>query len=190
MESCTYSKDYFLYIFPFWKRFKASVIRETGLLFTESLFFSEDFCFVMDYLACINKVIEIPFAEYQYRMIETSRNEKYKMSAQQLIDHYEAHARCFDKLGTDYSIKAVRNDMNIRLFSKFCAWLSNCGNIITYCKNSFLFREQRWAKEVLDQFPGKKGKRIGIGAYYCPVVSFFIERLAFYFGKIKKAKRQ
>ena len=109
------------------------------------------------------------------------------MSAQQLIDHYEAHACCFDNLGTSYSLKAVRKDMSIRLFGKFCIWLSNCNNLITYWNNSLLFREQQWANELLGQITGKKSKRIGYGAYYCPVVSFFIERLAFFFRKVKKA---
>lgn len=178
IEKWTVSADYFLYIFPFSKRFSTSIIRENGLVFNERLFFSEDFCFILDYLACIDSFIEIPYADYQYRLLEISRNDKFKMSAQQLIDHYEAHAHCFDKLSTDHSMKAVRDDINLRLLSKFLVWLSHCNKLNSYRRNAILFRNQKWSKEVLGHFTSKKGKRIGYGAYYCPTISYCIERLA------------
>lgn len=185
-KSWSYSADYFSYIFPVAKRFVSSVIFENGLLFNECLFFSEDFCFVLDYLGCVNTAVEIPFADYQYRMMEISRDDKYKMTAQQLVDHYEAHARCFDKLGADYSVKAVRDDMNVRLVSKFLVWLSHCDSLSAYRRNALLFRKQQWAKEMLGHLTGKKGKRIGYGAYYCPTISYCIERLACSYRKLIK----
>lgn len=185
-NSWTYSADYFSYIFPVAKRFRSSVIREYGLLFNERLFFSEDFCFVLDYLGCVNTAVEIPFADYQYRMMEISRDEKFKMTAQQLVDHYEAHARCFDKLSAGCSVKAVRDDINVRLVSKFLVWLSHCDSLSAYRKNALLFRKQQWAKEVLGHLTGKKGKRIGYGAYYCPTISYCIERLACSYRKLKR----
>ena len=163
-----------MYGYVFAKRFRFSIIRDNNLLFEEKLFYCEDDCFVLNYINCVCKYMNVPFADYQHGLFEVGKNRdrKYKMSVQQLIVHYEYITRSFMKIGV--SLKKL--SQNSRLFRKFLAWLSECDNIRVFRKNALIFRNQKWAKTILVNLKGRKTRLFGYGVYYCPVVTFFLRR--------------
>lgn len=168
----------YLYHYPVSKRFRMAIIRDNNLLFNNRLFFSEDFCFVLSYLSCIDCYEGVYYADYQYYRTAEERHEKFKMSAEQLIVHRDYHMECFDGLGKNnpkMEMKAVKEDIDIRLVRKFVCWLSSCKGFKEYRENAILFRKQKWSKDVMKLLTGKKERRILYGAVYFPLLSFVVE---------------
>lgn len=178
----------FLYGYVWAKRFRYSVICNHDISFREDLFYCEDICFVLNYLEYIDKLLDVPFFDYQHSRMDmgVGRDVRYKMSAQQMIDHIECFAACFDRMGMRGWNNTYRNYLNLMLLRKFIAFLLKCDNVREYLENALVFRNQKWAKDILQLLNGKREKRIGYGIYYCPVVSYYLERLAFFFKKTKK----
>ena len=178
----------FLYGYVWAKRFRYSLICEHGISFQQNLFYCEDICFVLNYLGYINKLLDIPFADYQYGPLDVDgdREKKYKMSALQMVDHIECFNACFDRLKVSGSNSVFRNKINRMFIKKFIAYLQECDNVREYRVNAVVFRSQKWAKDILRLLEGKREKRIGYGAYYCPVVFYYLEKLAVLYRKINK----
>ena len=168
----------YLYCFPWAKRFRASIIRDHCIRFNESLFFTEDMCFNMQFMSFANSVSELPYDDYMYRMEFISRDEKYKMSASQLISHYEYLDSCFKQLYSRLrpkSLSFVRDNTNFRLVKKYYYYLLNCPNAKGFVSNIRLFRNQSWAHYLLELLTGKKAKRIMKEAVRAPFLTYIVE---------------
>ncbi len=169
----------YLYCYPVAKRFRARILREHGIRFDESLFFSEDMCFNLEYYFHAESFTELPYADYGYRLLPITRDEKYRMSAAELSAHHEALEACFRKLygriGAG-SLPFVRDNTNLRLIRKFYSFLMQKNlTLTTFVRNVKLFREKDWAPYMIGLLQGKKEKRVMREAVRFPVLTFWVE---------------
>ena len=169
----------YLYCFSCSKRFRGDVIRNNGIRFNESLFFSEDLCFNMSYYSFANSFTELPFADYMYRIESISRDEKFKMNASQLIQHYEQLDSCFqqlyDRIGKE-SLSFVQDNTNLRLMRKFYYYLMQDSiDFSTFVQNIRSFRDRDWAGYMMRLLRGRKEKRVMREACRFPLLAYCLE---------------
>lgn len=169
----------YLYCCPVAKRFRTRILKEHGIRFDEALFFSEDMCFNMLYFCHTESFTELPYPDYLYRIMNTTRDEKYKMSAAKLIDHHECLESCFvslyEKIGAG-TLSFVRDNTNWRIMRKLYAFLMQDG--ITrdvFVQNIKLFREKDWASYMMGLLRGRKEKRVMREAVLSPLLTYLIE---------------
>ena len=169
----------YLYCYPWNRRFRTRIIREHGIRFDESLFFSEDMCFNMEYYFHAESFTELPYADYGYRLLPITRDEKYRMSAAELSAHHEALEACFRKLHERIgagSLSFVRDNTNLRLVRKFYAFLMQKGiSQADFVRNIKSFRDKSWAGYMLGLLQGKKEKRVLREAVRCPMLTYWVE---------------
>lgn len=167
----------YLYCFPVAKRYRNDIIKENNLRFDENLFYQEDLGFVLSYMVFIDGFVELPYADYEYLIVETNRAGKFMMNAIQLIAHYDSLNGLFDKmeLKCKGGFHYVRNNVNLRLLRCLYAFFQNCSNYNEYIETSRIFRRQKWSKSMLGLLVGKKEKRVLYGAFYCACLSYFLE---------------
>ncbi len=169
----------YLYCYPVAKRFKTHIIRENGIRFDESLFFSEDMCFNMLYYRYSDSFTELPYADYKYRIQDITRNEKYRMSADDLIIHFEALERCFshlyDRIGNG-TLSFVRDNTNLRVMRKMYAFLmQECISADVFVRNMEAFREKDYASYMMGLLKGKKERRVMREAVRFPWLTYWVE---------------
>lgn len=169
----------YLYCYPVAKRFRTRIIREHGIRFDESLFFSEDMCFDMEYYSHIDSFTELPYADYGYRLLNITRDEKFRMSAAELATHHECLEACFSRLyariGED-SLSFVRDNTNLRIMRKFYSFLMQKGMTQAgFVQNIRAFREKEWAGYMLGLLQGNKEKRVMREAVCRPALTYWVE---------------
>lgn len=169
----------YLYCYPVPKRFRSRILREHGIRFDESLFFSEDMCFNMDYFCHAESFTELPYADYRYRILDITRDEKYRMSAEELVTHHERLEDCFhrlyERIGAD-TLAFVRDNTNLRLMRKFYTFLmQERGTPACFNRNIRLFREKKWAESMLRLLKGRKEIRVMKEAVHFPLLTYWIE---------------
>lgn len=169
----------YLYCYSWAKRFRTRIIREQGIRFNETLFFQEDLHFNMRYYCHAETFTEMPYADYLYRIADITRDEKYKMSTANLIDHYgrlnEGFERLYAKIGAG-ALAFVRDNVNLRLMRKLYAFLMQDG--ITqkvFVRNIKLFREKEWVGYMMGLLKGKKEKRVMNEAIRFPLLTYWFE---------------
>ncbi|MCQ2217109.1 MAG: glycosyltransferase [Paludibacteraceae bacterium] len=115
--------DLYIYIFPTAKLYLMEVVKKYHIQFDTRLFYSEDFCFVMDYMSKVDSFDLIEGIGYNYIIPkeELNRSKKYKMNAEQTTIHYEAVEQRMKELekisGTE--LADMRNNVYSRLFRNF-----------------------------------------------------------------------
>lgn len=168
----------YLYCYPWAKRYRRSIIQDEYIRFNESLFFSEDMCFNMQYMSYACTFTEYPFADYMYRMEDISRDAKFKMSANQLITHYEYLDSCFHQLYSRIrpnSLSFVRDNTNLRLMRKFVFYLLQVNSASDFIRNIYAFRDKEWGNYMLSLLKGKKERRVMKEAILFPLFTYWIE---------------
>ena len=169
----------YLYCYTWAKRFRTDIIRAHGIRFEESLFFSEDMCFNMSYYYFAESFTEVPYPDYLYRILNITRDEKYRMSAQELTTHHDYLEDCFRLLYeriASGSLSFVRDNTNLRLVRKFYSFLMQKEmNQATFVRNVKLFREKEWAPYMLGLLKGKKEMRVLREAVRFPVLTDWVE---------------
>ena len=169
----------YLYCYPVAKRFRTGIIREHGVRYDESMFFSEDICFNMRYFRHAETFTELPYADYLYRITAVTRDEKYKMSAADLIKHHAVLESYFDSLyeriGAD-TLPFVRDNTNWRMMRKLYAFLMKKGiSSREFVRNVKLFRQQEWSGYMMGLLRGKKEKRVMQEAVRFPLLTYWAE---------------
>lgn len=169
----------FLYCYPVAKRFRTRIIREHGIRFNETLRFSEDMCFNMEYYYYAESFTELPFADYGYRIFDMTREEKYRMSATELETHHESLEACFcmlyKRIGAG-TLSSVRDNTNLRLIRKFYAFLMQKDlTLANFVRNVKSFRDKNWARYMVGLLQGKKEKRVFWEAVRFPVWTYWVE---------------
>lgn len=169
----------YLYCYPVAKRFKVKIIQDNDIRFDESLFFSEDLYFNMRYYCYAETFTELPYADYLYRITDITRDEKYKMGAEELISHRESLEDCFDSLyrriGTN-TLSFVRDNLNLRLVRKLYSFLMQEGiTSKVFVQNIKLFREQVWADYMMGLLIGKRERRVMREAVRFPLLTYCVE---------------
>lgn len=169
----------YLYCYSVARRFRGDIIRNNRLRYNESLFFSEDMCFNMSYYSYAESFIELPYADYMYRIESLSRDEKYKMSSEQLDCHFEYLDICFQQLYKRIekeSLSFVRDNTNLRLMRKFYFFLmQDSMDLSTFVQNIKSFRKRCWASYMMSLLKGRKEKRVMREALFSPYLAFFLE---------------
>lgn len=169
----------YLYCYSVARRFRGDIIRNNRLRFNESLIFSEDMCFNMSYYSYAKSFVELPYADYMYRIESLSRDEKYKMSAEQLGCHFDYLDTCFQQLYKwveKESLSFVRDNTNLRLMRKFYFFLMQDNmDLATFVQNIKSFRKRSWASYMMSLLKGRKEKRVMREALFSPYLAFFIE---------------
>lgn len=169
----------YLYCYPVAKRFRTSIIQKHGIRFDESLFFSEDLYFNMQYYCYVNTFTELPYADYLYRITNITRDEKFKMGAMDLINHRESLEMCFERLyqrigaGT---LSFVRDNVNLRLMRKLFTFLMQDGiSLKVFIQNVKMFRERSWSVYMMGLLKGKREKRVMREAVHSPFLTYWVE---------------
>ena len=169
----------YLYCYQVAKRFRTDIIKENGIRFDESLFFSEDMRFNMEYYLHAESFTELPYADYGYRMMRMTRDDKYRMSESQLAAHYGSLDSCFrrffERIGPD-ALSIVRDDTNLRLMRKFYSFLLQDGiTSKVFVRNVRAFRERNWSGYMMSLLKGKKEKRVMWEAVRFPLLTYWTE---------------
>lgn len=167
----------YLYCYPVAKRFRKDVVDGENIRFDENLFYQEDLCFVLSYMLNVDGFVELPYADYEYWMMDFYRAGKFRMNALQLTVHHNVLEELFDQLELKCKggFNLVRDNVNLRLIRSFYVFLQDCSNVTDYRRNMRVFHKQQWAKQLLGLLKGKKEKRVMYGAYYCPALSYMVE---------------
>ncbi len=169
----------YLYCYPVAKRFRTRILKEQRIRFDEMLFFSEDMCFNMNYYYYSESFTELPYADYMYRIMGITRDEKYRMSASDLVIHYEHIEACFQRLYkriAEGSLDFVRDNTNLRVLRKFYSFLIQ--DTITpssFVQNVRMFRNRSWADYMMGLLVRKKEKRIMQEAIRFPHLTYWTE---------------
>ena len=167
----------YLYCYPVAKRFRKDIINENNIRFDENLFYQEDLCFVLSYMLNVDGFDELPYADYEYWMMDSYRAGKFKMNALQLTVHHDVLEELFNQLELKCKggFNFVRDNVNLRLIRSFYAFLQDCSNATDYRRNMRVLHKKQWARQLLSLLKGKKEKRVLYGAFYCPTLSFMVE---------------
>lgn len=169
----------FLYCYPVAKRYRTRIVREHGIRFNETLYFSEDLCFNMEYYSYAESFTELPFADYGYRILDITRDEKYRMSTAELTIHHEALEACFrmlyKRIGAG-TLSSVRDNTNLRLMRKFYSFLMQDDMSQTaFVRNIQSFRDKCWANYMMGLLQGKKERRVIREAVRFPLLTYWVE---------------
>ena len=109
------------------KLFRKDVIINNDLSFKSGMIYLEDFCFVLDYLRCIDKIYLVNSYDVLH-LVEATRFSKYRMNYPALKRHMQIHEDCislmeekckttFIKMRARISIRHFRNFENFLLKS-------------------------------------------------------------------------
>ena len=169
----------FQYCYPVAKRYRTEILRKHEIRFDESLFYSEDLCFNMRYSAYADSFTELPYADYFYRIMGITRDEKYRMSAEQLTAHHESLEACisrlYERIGAG-TLSSVRDNTNLRLIRKFYSFLMQEGmGPRDFVGNVKEFRKKSWAGYMMGLLEGKRQKRVMREAVRFPLLTYWIE---------------
>ena len=171
--------NFLLYCFPFAKRYRMRLIREWGIRFDESLFFSEDLHFNLRYYCYADSFAEMPNADYWYRTMDITREEKFRMGAADLIYHHESLEGCFNRLYERIgagALSLVRDNLNLRLIRKLYSYLMQDGvTQAVFVQNVKQFRDKEWTGYMIGLLTGNKERRVMREAVRFPVLTYWTE---------------
>lgn len=90
--------DKYLLFPPYCKLYKHAIIAENGIKFNETINFSEDILFNLDYLAYCNKIHSYNYVGYNYRIVENSLSKREDLSRFVILEN--THDRIDNYFGT------------------------------------------------------------------------------------------
>ncbi len=110
--------------FVWGKLYRTDIIKENDIKFHVGMKYLEDFCFVMDYLSCVDNVYMIPSYDIRH-LIEPTKYDKYKMNYSELKVHMTIHEKCFDTLENKCNciFHKMRNKISYRHIYNFQNYL-------------------------------------------------------------------
>lgn len=116
-----------VFLYTWGKLFNSSVIKENNIKFNKGMKYSEDNCFVIDYLCCISQFVMIGTTDYMYYLQEFARPKKFKMKFEDYIMHIKKQKDCFDKLEEKCNVSFDKLKSNIyhRFFKSFAFYLTS-----------------------------------------------------------------
>ncbi len=116
----------FLYWYPWCKMFKTDIVRKYNINFNEQMFYSEDFCFIMNYMSVIDRFALCPHYEYIH-LHELNRSDKFKMNFCDFVRHISENDNCMAQIEQKCSCRfpKVQKHVHNRLFKNFLAYLKS-----------------------------------------------------------------
>lgn len=110
--------------FVWGKLFQRDVINANHIRFNRDMKYLEDFCFVLQYLSCIDNVC-LQDSHNILHLVEKTKYSKYRMDYVMLKKHMEIHEAAFSKLEErcDTNLWAMRQRIAFRHFTNFVNFL-------------------------------------------------------------------
>lgn len=151
----------FIYWFIWGKIYRTEVIKKYNLRFEERMFFSEDLCFLLSYMACIDSFYVRRTAGYSH-LYEKDRARKYKMDFSTFERHISLQNKAFEKLETKHGhfYKLVRQNIHRRMTDNFLYNMLDAECYSVYKHEWFQFRSYKYSKELLDEITTTKTRKL------------------------------
>lgn len=144
---------------PYWwfvwgKLFKTDIIRSNKISFRTEMIYLEDFCFVLDYLRCIDRLYLIKECLIRH-LVEETKYSKYRMTFDRFNTHTFIHNQCFEGLESECAERFVkmREKIMYRHFYNFDQYVKKSSNPLRVrlldaiffckCKRNGMFRDLR-----------------------------------------------
>lgn len=114
----------FVYVYPWAKFYKNNIIQNHNIRFNTEMIYSEDFCFVLEYMSFIDEYKTLSSTDYQY-YIEELRILRYKMDYTQYCKHLLYQNESIKKLESKCGISfmGIRENLGNRFFDNFINYL-------------------------------------------------------------------
>lgn len=168
--------------YPWGKLIRSSIVKTNKLFFDESLFYSEDFEFIMQVLLKSELVMFSPIVTIDYKFVN-DREGKYSMTSREYDIHYTIVNNTLSKLSehTENPLSNIKSNVNNRLIDKGLWKLSHIHHFLEFAEEFINFYKivylQNKGKEYLD----KRGRRyfyiFKYGRYLMPLVYLFRKEL-------------
>lgn len=174
------SVDKFIYWYPWGKLFRLDVIKANNLKFDERMFYSEDFCFLLSYLSCIECFFVKNVAGYCH-LHENNRAKKYKMDFPTFLKHMNLQDLALERLEKlhGHFYKLVRQNVHRRLVDKFLGYLLNMDSYSVFKENREKFRAEVEYKSLSNEIASSwKRKLTNYFVFECsPIVGFSVKNI-------------
>ncbi|WP_455667110.1 glycosyltransferase family 2 protein [Phocaeicola sp.] len=134
--------DKFIFWYVWGKLFRLDIIKLNNITFHEEMKYSEDNCFLLEYMSCVNSFMYVAASDYIH-LFESGRSQKYSMDIDIFRRHIEKQERSFEKLEskTGHRYALVRQNVHRRFFDCFIYYLLNQANYISYCSELNRFKK-------------------------------------------------
>lgn len=146
----------FVYWYPWAKLYKNYIIQKKKIRFNTEMIYSEDFCFVLEYMSYINEYSFIASTDYQY-YIEESRSNRYKMDFstyhKHLVNQNESLKKIEKRCGL---LITIRENLGKRFFNNFVSYILTIDNYKLYAKQMCLYKNNMKDLESLSLLPNNK----------------------------------
>lgn len=131
----------FIYWYPWAKFYRNHIIQNNHIRFNTEMIYSEDFCFVLEYMSCINEYKVLASTEYQY-YVATSRHDRYKMDYKTYYEHLVSQNNSLEKLEEKSCTKyiSIRENIGNRFFCNFINYIKTINNYNLYKEQRLLYR--------------------------------------------------
>lgn len=153
--------DKFIFWYVWSKIFRLDIIREHGISFHENMRYSEDCCFVLEYMSYVDNFVFVPSSGYMH-LFEKERSQKYKMSFKVFKEHVNQQEQSFlqleNKTGHRYSL--VRQNVHRRFFDCFVYHLLNLSTHASYYAEINQLKELDIYQELLDEVSYSFNRRL------------------------------
>lgn len=140
----------FVYFYIAGKIYRRDIIEKYHIRFDTNLFYSEDFCFFLEYISYIKKIQVLNNVGYLYYTDGISRDDKYQMNFDQFRTHYTKHDQLLKQLERRTGkLIAVRQSVMRRITGKFLYYLRS-SKVKANIKNDVLkFSKWEYTTEAL-----------------------------------------
>lgn len=151
----------FIYWYPWGKIYKLDIIKKNNLQFNEQMFYSEDFCFLLSYLGCIESFSVKGVANYCH-LYEKRRAKKYKMDFDTFQRHLSHQDEAFINLESKHGhfYKLVRQNVHRRLIDNFLYNLMDISKFVEFKYEWKKFCDYKDANVLLKEISTSKTRKL------------------------------
>lgn len=144
--------DKFIFWYVWGKLFKKDIIDRCCIRFHEAMKYSEDLCFVLEYMSCVDSFMYVSSIDYIH-YFEGKRSSKYKMNFDEFRRHIEQQESSFFKLEikTGHTYSQVRQNVHRRFFDCFIYNLLNSVEFPIYRSELSAFKRYDKDRSILNE---------------------------------------
>lgn len=167
--------------FVWGKLFRQDIINANHIRFNSDMKYLEDFCFVLQYLSCIDNVC-LQDSHNILHLIERTKYSKYRMDYAMLKKHMEIHEAAFSKLEKkcETNLWAMRQRIAFRHFTNFVNFLVKSDRPIKEkIYNISLFNMDRAKPKLFDDVIFES-RKIKIFWFFLQVIYFVLKPLLYF----------
>lgn len=155
------SVNKFIFWYVWGKLYRSDVIKDNHIVFHENMKYSEDHCFVMEYLSTVDSLMYLSYIGY-WHLFEKGRSKKYRMRFDVFHTHMFQQEECFKKLEskTHHRFVKIRQNVHRRFFDCFIYSLLNEPNYSSYLSEYNKFIEKYPDRTLLDEVSYSHKRRL------------------------------